>query len=102
MVLCVAVGHVFSVGVVILQRSKVCRHLRGSCIAGTQFSQGFRAWARLFRPSGAGPCAGIQRKFTPKYVPLSIVTEAFASFHKPEKKAVPMAEADSVESAAPC
>ena len=31
MVLCVAVGHVFSVGAVILQRRKVCRHLQGSC-----------------------------------------------------------------------
>jgi hypothetical protein len=30
MVLCVAVGHVASLGAVMLQHGKVCRHLRGS------------------------------------------------------------------------
>jgi len=66
-VLCVAVGHVFSVGAVILRRRKMCRHLRGSCISGVRVPG-----------AGARPTKGMPRK----YVPLSIVTEAFVSFCK--------------------
>ena len=31
-----------------------CRRLRGLRIVWRTFSQGFRTWARLFRPAGAG------------------------------------------------
>lgn len=61
MVLCVAVGHVSSLGAAMLQHGKACRHLRGSYAISANFSQGFRTWARLVRPAGAGMQGELQR-----------------------------------------
>ena len=86
-----------SLRAVMSQHGKACRHLRGSCLLIDNFSRaslpqqaktgacrGPRSAPGLgsFAPPGLVLARQVQRKCTRKYVPLSIVTEALASFYK--------------------
>ena len=57
MVLCVAVGHLSSLGAGNLTTQEGVSPPTGLVyLVAAQLSQGFRTWARLVRPAGAGAC----------------------------------------------
>jgi hypothetical protein len=96
MVLCAAVGHVFSDWAGNLKPPWESVATYGARVSLAHSFPGLpypnkpkpglpgapvRTRARLVRPAGAGVWEGAQRKYPRKDVLLSIVTEAFARFH---------------------
>ena len=67
MVLCVAVGHVFSVGAVILHRHRRVSPPTGLAFVIATLPGASAPGLGSFAPSGAGACEGARRKCAHKY-----------------------------------